>query len=331
MLKHLLQKLLSRVASASDLREARSQIAAQRLLAEDTLILQAQILSAMNARLPATTPLAEVEFRAFSQYGEDGILQFLITHTQISAAEKIFVEFGVESYREANTRLLLLKDYWRGLVIDGSAANIELIRADRLYWRHQLDAQCAWIGRENINELILGAGIKGRIGVLSIDVDGNDYWILEAIDSVDPVILVVEWNSVFGDRAALSVPYQHDFDRRKAHFSQQYWGASVAAFELLAARKGYSLVGSNRAGNNLFFVRSDRLGGLPVRSAQAAFVDACFRDSRDASGALTFLEGAQRAAVIADLPLVDVSSGAMTSLGAQLRLPAPAAGNPKSS
>lgn len=315
-IKQKLRTVLNRFASKADLHSLLAENARYRARIEDSLVLQAQMLAANYCQLPADTALGEVEFRAFSQFGEDGILQFLIAKCGIEAHERTFIEFGVECYEEANTRLLLLKDYWRGMVIDASASNIDLIRSDRLYWRHDLSAVRAWVDRDNINELLLGAGFSGRVGVLSIDLDGNDYWILEAIHAVDPVILVVEWNSVFGPNFAVSVPYQRDFDRRAAHYSQQYWGASICAFELLAARKGYRLIGSNRAGNNLFFVREDRLGGLPVRSASEIYVQACFRDSRSESGQLTFLSGAQRAEPIADLPLVNVRNDQMTSMRA---------------
>jgi hypothetical protein len=138
----------------------------------------------------------------------------------------------------------------------------------------------------------------------------------ERIDVVRPVIVVVEWNSVFGPRHAISIPYDPAFQREKAHYSNLYWGASIAAFESLAARKGYCLMGSNAAGNNIFFVRNDRLGRLrPVKAADA-WVESRFRDSRDSSGKLNFLGGARRLEEILDLPVVEVESGRTTTLRA---------------
>src|SRR5947207_14439847 len=127
--------------------------------------------------------LREVEFQVFSQWGDDGIIQYLIHNVPI--ASDAFVEFGVEDYSEANTRFLLLNDNWRGLIMDAGTDNMARVQREDLYWRHELTAICEFISRENINGLISGAGFKGPIGLLSIDIDGNDYWVWEAIDVVN--------------------------------------------------------------------------------------------------------------------------------------------------
>lgn len=313
-MRQLLKRVLRRLTSAGALEQLSADIKRQRDISETHGVLAAQALSGSVAALPPDAPLEHAEFRVFSQFGEDGIIQFLLAHTRIEAHERAFVEFGVESYTEANTRLLVLKDYWRGLVMDGSAANVASIRNSSLYWRHDLTAVNAWIDRDNINDLIRAAGFAGDIGLLSIDVDGNDYWILEALCVVRPVILVCEWNAIFGAERAVTVPYVADFHRTRAHYSNLYWGASIAALQRLARTKGYELVGSNRAGNNLFFVRRDRLGALPVRSVHECYRAACFREARASDGSLTFESATGSRHLIAELPLVDVESGRLTCL-----------------
>src|SRR5262249_12811597 len=190
--------------------------------------------------------LQDAEFRVFSQFGEDGIIQFLTQRVPIEC--DIFVEFGVQDYRESNTRFLLEKDNWRGLIIDAGDAHQTFLESSELGWRHWIDAVTAFIDRDNINELISAAGISGDIGLLSIDIDGNDYWVLEAIEAVSPRLLVVEYNSLFGPEAAITIPYDPRFDRTAAHASGLYFGASLAALTRLAGERGYALVGSNRAG-----------------------------------------------------------------------------------
>ena len=106
-------------------------------------------------------------------------VQHLLRFVPIS--NKVFVEFGVENYLEANTRFLMVKDNWAGLVMDGSQQNIDFVRQDDISWRFNLKAQQAFITKENINDLIRANGISGEIGLLSIDIDGNDYWVWEAI------------------------------------------------------------------------------------------------------------------------------------------------------
>jgi hypothetical protein len=251
--------------------------------------------------------LREAEFRVFSQWGEDGIIQFLSRHVPIE--NKTFVEFGVQDYLESNTRFLVVKDNWSGLVIDGSAENIGKVRGSELYWRHRIRAECAFITRDNINDIIRSAGITGDIGLLSVDIDGNDYWVWQAIDVIQPRIVVVEYNARFGAERAVSVPYDPQFIRERAHSSVIYYGASLAALAKLGEAKGYALVGCNSSGNNAFFVRKDvRPSSLPSLTAREAYVHASFRESRDASGNLSFLNREDERQLLEALPLVDLSS-----------------------
>jgi hypothetical protein len=281
---------------------------------DDSMILQGRALAVQNTLRAPLASIQDAEFKVFSQFGEDGILQYLIAETGIRRDEQVFVEFGVQNYVESNTRFLLMNNHWKGMIIDGSREYMDFVRNQDIYWRHDLTAVDAWIDRDNINQLIGDAGISGDIGVLSVDIDGNDYWVWERIEVVRPVIVVVEWNSVFGPEHAISVPYDPAFQREKAHHSNLFWGASIRAFASLAARKGYALMGSNAVGNNLFFVRSDRLGRLAPLTVSDAYVESRFRDSRDATGALNFLGGARRRREILDVPLIQVESGATTTL-----------------
>jgi hypothetical protein len=300
------------------LQQTKALLAAQQALPcaqiDHLLMLQGRTLSMQNADRAPFARLKDAEFKVFSQYGEDGILQYLIREAKIIRSEQVFIEFGVQNYLESNTRYLLQNDHWKGLIIDGSDAYMESVRNSELYWRHDLTAISAWIDRDNINDLIRGAGFQGSIGILSIDIDGNDYWVWERIEDVNPVIVIVEWNSVFGPNHAVSIPYDPTFDRATAHYSCLYWGASMAAFEALADRKGYAMIGSNEVGNNLFFVRRDRLGRLQPQTTQSAYVESRFRDSRDVKGKLNFLGGRRRYDEIKDLQLIDVVSGSPTTL-----------------
>lgn len=254
----------------------------------------------------AAADIHGAEFRVFSQWGEDGILQHLLRHVPVS--RRIFVEFGVENYTESNTRYLLINNNWAGLVIDGSSENIDFIKHDDIYWRYNLKAESAFITKDNINRLIQQNGISGEIGLLSIDIDGNDYWVWEAMDVVVPSLIVAEYNARFGPERAVTVPYDAGFVRFAAHHSNIYYGASLAALCLLGKRKGYSFVGCNTAGNNAFFVRNElRPPNLPELTAAEGFVRLQSRESRNLHGSLAFLTEEQEAAILDQLPLVDVS------------------------
>jgi hypothetical protein len=257
--------------------------------------------------------LREAEFKVFSQWGDDGIIQYLIE--QVGVTNQTFVEFGVQDYRESNTRFLLMNDNWRGMVIDGDPDFMALVKSEDLYWRHDLTAVAAFITKENINDLIRTAGFAGPLGILSVDIDGNDYWVWEAIDVVDPEIVIVEYNSVFGPRRTVSVPYDPAFVRQKAHDSYLFWGCSLAALCLLAQRKGYAFVGCNSNGNNAYFVKASRAGNLLTFTPQDGYVESRFRESRDPQGRLTFVRGEARFALIADMQVVDVATSETRRLG----------------
>ncbi|HLF19729.1 MAG TPA: hypothetical protein VI704_02970, partial [Bacteroidota bacterium] len=211
-------------------------------------------------------------------------------------------------YTEANTRFLLVNDNWRGLVIDGDSSHIRHIRKDDISWRHDLTAVRAFVSKENINAILTNHGFTGEIGLLSIDIDGNDYWIWECISVARPSIVVVEYNSYFGAVRAVSIPYDPAFYRITAHYSGLYWGCSLKALVLLAEKKGYAFVGCNSGGNNAYFVRSDRLGSLKRTTAAKGYVESKFRESRDRRGKLTYLSGNDRLALIKDMPVVDVET-----------------------
>ena len=134
------------------------------------------------------------------------------------------------------------------------------------------------IGRPSTTSFA-NAGFTGDIGLISIDVDGIDYWIWDAIDVVSPRIVVIEFNSVFGCDHPVTVPYDPAFDCTVAHSSRLYFGASLPALVALGKRKGYRFVGCESHGANAFFVRDDVGRKLPRRTARDGYVSSRFRSS----------------------------------------------------
>jgi hypothetical protein len=246
------------------------------------------------------------EFKVFSQNGEDGIIQFLVDNVHIE--NPIFIEFGIQDYTESNTRFLLTNNNWSGLVIDGNQDNIDYVIKDRIYWQYNLKAVEAFITKDNVNDLFRKNGLQGEIGLLSIDIDGNDYWVWQAIDSVNPAIVVAEYNHRFGKDKAVTVPYDEKFFRTDAHYSNVYFGASLRALVNLGKQKGYDFVGCNKIGANAFFVREDlRPDYIQELSVEEGFVAGKVRESRDKNGRLSFLSLEEEQKLISSLPLVDVS------------------------
>ena len=176
---------------------------------------------------------------------------------------------------ESNCANLILNHGWYGLLFDGDANNVAVGRNffasnPRTSSKPPKCVQ-AWITKDNINGLISENGIKGEIDLLTIDVDGNDYWIWDAIECVQPRVVVVECQANnWGADRAVTMPYQEDFVWDLSHGSGEvYCGASLPAFVNLGKKKGYRLVGVERHGFNAFFIRNDiRSGVLPERSAE---------------------------------------------------------------
>lgn len=267
---------------------------------DKTLHLLGKIKSDLNT-LKKVTNIEDVEFSVYSQWGDDGIIQHLIKNVDIE--NKIFIEFGVENYLEANTRYLLVNDNWSGLIIDGSDKHIKNIQSQDIYWKYDLTAVCSFITRDNINTIISDNGIKGDIGILHIDIDGNDYWIWQCINTVSPDIVIMEYNSVFGIERAITIPYSADFVRTAVHSSNLYAGCSLLALCDLAEEKGYFFVGSNSNGNNAYFVKKEKIGMLKPLRPEEGYIESKFREGRDANGQLIYVAGKNRINVINGMPV----------------------------
>jgi hypothetical protein len=279
---------------------------------EQILINQGTALAAQNSHRQITS-LHDIEFKIFSQWGEDGIIQFLVANLDIK--NRTFIEFGIEDFRESNCRFLMMKDNWRGYVIDSSERLIEALKNQSYYWKFDLNAQLAFITRDNIAALLELSGFDKDVGLLSIDLDGTDYWIAKELMHWKPRILIMEYNAVFGAARAITIPYSADFNRTAAHPSNLYFGASLKALCKLTDVWGYSPVGTTSAGNNAFFVRNDLLNDVVrARSFDEAFTPSKFRESRDADGRLTFISGEERLRTIAGLKVVNVDTNQIEEL-----------------
>lgn len=276
---------------------------------DDLMILQGRMLAQANQlrTFDIIQNIQQAEFKVFSQWGDDGIIQFLIHYLDIT--EHTFIEFGVENYKEANTRFLLINNNWKGLVMDGSDKHMRELRHEKIYWRHDLTAVTAFITKENINELIRTNGFAGELGILHVDIDGNDYWVWKEIDTVNPAIVIMEYNSVFGVDKPWTVPYNPAFFRTNYHYSNLCFGSSLLSLCDLAEEKGYDFIGCTSSGNNAYFVRKDKMKGLKKLTPQEGFVSAMSRESRDQAGNLTYVSGADRLALIKGMKVINTRTG----------------------
>lgn len=234
------------------------------------LRLQYQDLVRRGARQP---DLSDVEFRCHSQNGEDGILLYIFS--LIGSTNRKVVEICAGDGIECNAANLIVNHGWQGLLFDGDPQQVArgqaFYAACRNTWVQPPQFVDAWITAENVDALVAGRGFHGPIDLLSLDLDGNDYWILQALDCVRPNVLIVEFNAHCGPERSVTMSYKADYQLNLT--VQPYrCGASLPAFVKLARTKGYRLVGVQSRGFNAFFVRhgiGEEL--LPERSPQECY------------------------------------------------------------
>jgi hypothetical protein len=219
--------------------------------------------------------LVDTEFRCYSQNGEDGILLYLFS--QIGFSSRRVVELCAAHGMECNAANLLIHHGFEGLLFDGGVRNVDLGRKfyahNRNTFTHPPAFVQAWITRDNVNGLIAEHGFRGDVDLLSLDVDGNDYWILEAIDVISPRVIVLEFNYELGPTASYTIAYDPAF---VVDFSDPplICSASLAAFTKLLATRDYRLVGVHSLGFNAFFVRNDvATDALHEQTPESCFAD----------------------------------------------------------
>ena len=203
-------------------------------------------------------------FKVYSQNDEDGIIEEIFR--RIGVTNKIFVEFGVQNGLESNSHYLLHKG-WRGLWLEGNENYVSEINAKffPVIKTEQLKILHAFITRDNINNLIADGGFVGEIDLLSVDIDGNDYYVWENISVVKPRVVVIEYNAKFPPNHDWKMAYDEDF----VWDGSDWHGASLKALENLGRKLGYQLVGTNLSGVNAFFVRAELAGDFFIYPATA--------------------------------------------------------------
>jgi hypothetical protein len=199
---------------------------------------------------------ADVEFRAFSQNGEDGILLYVFG--LIGMGGRRCVEVCAGDAIECNTANLIVNHGWSGLLFDGDK---RLVDRGRAYYSRLGDTASyppqivnSWITRANVNDLIKQNGFEGPVDLLSLDLDGVDYWIWEAIEVIRPRVVIAEIQCIWGADCSVTVPYSDAFKAPITDRFKAYCGASLPAFVKLARQKGYRLVGVQRLGFNAVFI-----------------------------------------------------------------------------
>lgn len=214
------------------------------------------ILSSSLRNLDLSNPHSW-EFSCFSQNGEDGILDVLTR--QVRNPKKYFIEIGAHNGLENCSSYLSLVRQYSGIMVEG---NPKLSREAEILMsgvNSGVESMAMFITLANIQQL-LGASVHRQPDLFIVDIDGNDYYIVKRIleSDVRPAIFAVEYNSTYGPTRKLTIKYDENFIYWKAHPSQLYYGASIAAWRDLFSRHGYQFVSVDSNGVNAFFVDAGR-------------------------------------------------------------------------
>jgi hypothetical protein len=202
-----------------------------------------------GVELPPPYDVRSQRFRYRSQNEEDGLL--LALFKRIGTTNRRSVEIGCGS-NGGNSGFLVQECGWTGLMVDANRAAVATVRLRCA--GHAVTVVKHRVTREDVNDLLTRHGFSGELDLLSLDIDGNDYWVWEALDACSPRVVVLEYNWLFGPERAVTVPYDAEF-KVGAAGTRSYRGASLAAFVLLARRKGYRLIATERV--NGVFLRND--------------------------------------------------------------------------
>jgi len=216
-----------------------------------------------DVALPPPYDLQAQRFRYRSQNEEDGLL--LALFKRIGTTDRRSVEIGC-GMNGGNSGFLVQECGWTGLMVDADRRSVAAARAR--YAGHAVTVAKHRVSRENADSVVTQHGFTGDLDLLSIDIDGMDYWVWEALSACAPRVVVIEYNWLFGAERAVTVPYDAEF-QVGARGTRSYRGASLPALVHLGRRKGYRLVATERM--NAVFLRDDVATAIPAIDAARGF------------------------------------------------------------
>lgn len=270
---------------------------------DKNLFLNGQVLLEKYKKKRIIKDFSEIEFSVFSQFGEDGIINWLID--KFPEIPKTFIEIGTQDYWESNTRFLLKLRSWKGYLIEANKDDFKKIKKQSIYWQNDLKIFNKFVDKENINTILSRDINESKIGLFSLDIDGNDFWILQKISKLKPYLFVCEYNPIFGYKKQISTVYDPKFDRTKKHFSNLYFGCSIRALISLMKTKKYTFLGTNSKGMNAFFVRNDKLRYVNKFIKDKKIHKPLIREGREKSGKLNLKSLSENLKLIRNMSVID--------------------------
>jgi hypothetical protein len=255
-MKQLMKRSLRRLLQSGPIQERTAGLASSE---EVQALLRACYLGLKDLPPEKRPSLSDLGFRKYSQFEEDGLLLYVFA--VIGTTNKKVVELCAGNGVECMAANLIINHGWEGYLFDGDH---EKVRQGTEFFAQRPQLQLrqptydtVWLTAENVNEVV-GRHVQGDIDLLSIDIDGMDYWLWKALDIVRPRVCIIEAANYIPSDLSVTVAYDPNADfARKAGAETYYRGASLLAMAQLARTKGMRLVGANRFGFNCIFVRDD--------------------------------------------------------------------------
>jgi len=263
--KRLGSPLLEQLGSALETSNQTNEAVSQKVLMQQYRL--------MAAQHPELLPdFRDAGFRKYSQFEEDGLLLYIFS--LLKPLNRVCVEICAGDGRECNTANLIINHGWWGHLFDGDERKVKIGRTfyarNKDTFVHPPRFTQAWITAENVNDEISKSGASGPIDLLSLDMDGVDYWVWKAIKVIEPQVVICETHNSIPPDKALTVPYEAEF----AFESRNFRGASLLAMAKLGKEKGYRLVGTHRFGFNAIFIKQ----GLVEKYFPEVDVASCVQD-----------------------------------------------------
>jgi hypothetical protein len=258
--------------------------------------------------------LWDAEVRVFSQWGEDGILNYLLDLAEISKPR--IIEFGAGNFSECNSRFPAEYRNASVYAIDMRKDLLSNVNSLDINWKNHIYPVVDFITPSSaISHLEKANRLLGGVDVLSMDIDGNDYWVLNSLNLTEIEILVCEYNPLYGPKRSCTVTRDDKFDRTLVHTSWLHFGMSLRASINLMEKNNLIFVGTNRVGNNAFFVR-DRIAkkipfDIPNIHDLNKFTDWRVREGRGTDGELNYFGNSERQSLLADCELYDLDSNSL--------------------
>jgi hypothetical protein len=230
-------------------------------------------LNKSNLNINSTVPFTW-EFSVFSQNGEDGIIDFLLSY--IKNPNRYFIEIGSSDGLENNSSYLAFAKKYSGIMIEGNYS--KSLQAKRYLQRFNWGVKYinSFVNKDNVGTLLKKESLLPCPDFFSLDIDGIDYFVMEAIlyNNFRPKIICVEYNSIYGPEKTITIRYKSNFDYANAHPTHFYYGVSINGWRKFFKKFNYDFITVDTNGVNAFFIDRGQFDeSLPNNFKSVGFVE----------------------------------------------------------